>query len=1365
MLAAIGIVIVFLGAPGRFVNDNRFIMFWNPTKGLTQLLSIWDSQANLGTPSNLQGFLIFTYTSVIHAISGSPWITERLLHGSMLACGSVGVALLTREFIPRSRIAPALAGLWWIAAPYTAGFLLPSALYINAAMAPWLALATLRAVTSSSKWRWSAVFALGVCITGFINPPALLLTCIPLLPLVVYLLVTRQSNFSLLLGWTIRAGLLTFALMVPWIARSALSAGTLADNLGISETARAVSLSSSWSESLRGMGGWLLYWNPKGPLQLPQMGVLMDSTIVVLMTFLPIVMSYIVVVRSSRRSRLLFGSIALLCAMVMVGAFPWDSSSPFGRYLLTAYRYVPGAFAIRNVYKAGGGLLMATCVLAGFAAAQVKQRLRNRPRSMAGVVVATALVLVASSSPLWTGSQYAQPLHNYGIPSYWNDATKWLDNEPGAERALIVPAALAEIYRWGSAPSGDLFSSLMNRPYLLETLLKTGAADTSNLIFSLEDDISLSHYRRGSIGPIAHRLGIGYVVVRNDLDWEKVGSVRPADLASLRADPALSLVATFGEPGQNVTTPNDPKPAAMVENQLPPVEIYKVSGENEPVRALKAGPPLLVSGDGEAWSNLAIDGTLDRLGPIRYTGRLSTPELISALTDGATLVISDTNRLKQVRNRLTSRATLQEFTAARVEDLFGVPGSQSAVTFPDAIQIEATGRNQLVDPGAAHRPTAAFDDDPTTSWLTDAGLQLNTEGVEVSLREPKEIGSVEITTPTDPTLRQVQGFRIDFSDGTSVTSRVEKHRAAVSFIPRTVTGFRVTVTKVSGRSSAPFGITDVTVPGLSLHETTKTPDDVLRASFGKPALAKLLDDAPIIYSFSRLQGEPTPIETSLHRTFRVRNVRAFAASASITFGSQLADQQLSSILGSRMSVTAFQNPRRDLTIAAPLSADGNLDTAWEAAPLTRAGASLAFPQQLVRSVDIIFDLASGRSRPRSIEISNQGQVVGTASVQPALDCPSIGSCLRTVRIPINPVSTAALNLSMSDFATSIASGVDPTVRVVEIQLNGTSNDSASGVLPTTCRTDLAALDGIPTGFSLVGTEADLLSGKPLAANNCAPIVLGEGWHSFTSGTSGAFESLKLSTTDGRASIPAEFLPVTVTNRQNTSLSFDLHGQAGDAAITGQGFFPSWKATADGAELGAPVELDTQTAWYLPEQGAATMHTRFGPEGIYGILLKFFLFALAATVILIIANPQSRRNVPKMLHAAPHRVWFLLADVAACLFTVAIAGLPGLAMAFTALLLLHRGFIRPRLIGWAAVTCLISAAVLSVPPLGPSLLPLSPSWVTNRILPHQIALISAILLAVTMSYSLSGARPRKLSEDPSIPADAPDEDDFLDSELE
>ena len=1331
-----GFLIVFLGAPGRFVNDNRFIMFWNPTKGLGQLITPWDSQANLGSPSNLQGFLIFVFTSIVHAVTESPWLTERALHGAFLAGGAIGVALLTREFIPRSRVAPIVAGLWWIAAPYTAGFLIPSALYVNAALVPWLMFATLRAVTTTSRWRWSAVFALCVCISGFINPPALVLNLIPLLPLLAYLLITRQTTNIAVFGWTLRSGILTIALMLPWITRAALSADTLADNLGLSETAIAISTSSSWSESLRGLGGWLIYWNPNGKLQLPQMGVFMDSTIAVLLTFVPIIVAYVVVARSSRRSRILFGSIALLCAMTMVGAYPWTLSSPFGRFLLSMYRAVPGTFALRNVYKAGGGLLLATCVLLGFAAAALQRRFRGNRRALLAISSLFGVVLLVSSSPLWTGAIYNQSRINDGVPAYWTDAMTWLDEQPGAERAIIAPSALTEIYHWGSAPSGDLFSSLMNRPYLLQTLLKSGAVDSSNLVFALENDMSLGTYRPGTLGPIAKRLGIGYVVLRNDLDWRRTGSARPIDLETLRTDPALSLVAEFGELGQNVTTSDDSSNDAVAERSLPPVQIYRISGMNEPIRAVAKGPSLLMSGDGEGWMSLAVNGTLEKLGPVQYTGRLTAPQLTDELRDGASLIITDSNRLKRVRSSLKTQATLNEFTKDRTEDLFLVPGSQSTITYPDAIDIQAVGRTQLVDPGPEHRPAAAFDGDPRTAWLTNAGLQLQEEGLEIALRQPSDVSSISVTTPLDPTLRQVEELRIEFSDGSNLSTTVDRHRATISFPTRRITGLRIVVTRVSGRTAAPFGLTEVTIPGLNLHETTRAPDDVIRAAESTPALAEQLKKAPIAFSFTRLLSNSGDIEPSLHRTFRVPSERPYTGLASLTFGPELSDPQLARILGTRIIATAFQNPERQLSIAAPLSTDGNPSTAWEVAPLGSPGVSLTFPRQTVRNVEMTLDFMAGHSRPGRIDLSSGGRLIGTAVVEGPTDCPPSGECLRTIRIATTPVATTELSISMSEFSIKVIDPIDPTVRVVEITMNDAANAFRGGDLAASCHDDLAQLDGTPLGFTLEGTESELIASNEIRATTCSTAILAPGWRSFTSGSGAAFDTLFLSTTDGNAPRLAESLPVSVIKRGNSTITVEVDGLAGGALIIGEGFYPSWKASADGADLGMPTELDTQTAWYPTSTTKTTIVARFGPDALYGFTMKLFMLALLVVAVLIAADPRIRRGIPRFRYARHSDYWTLLPDLGAGAFAIAIAGIPGLVMAVAALTMLRKKILRPALIGWLAVGCLIAAAIASVPPFGPALLPLAPSWVAQRQFSHQVALISALLLGVTLAQAIS-----------------------------
>jgi arabinofuranan 3-O-arabinosyltransferase len=1343
VLGVIGVVIVFLGERGWYIADNRFIMFWNPSRSMAQQLASWDSQPNLGGPTGPQGFFISTYMALVRSIGIQAWGAERILHGTLIAVGAIGVAFVIREFIPRSRLAPLVGGLWWIAAPYTVAYLTPSGLYLHAALCPWLFYAFLRGVTSPSRWRWAAVAAAIIALTGFLNAPALVHASIPLIPLVIYLLATRQTTVGVVIGWILRQAILVPLLLFPWLARVVLATSLMGENLGLSETAEVVSSSSSWAESLRGLGGWSLYWNPKGQLMLPQLGIYLDSVAVVLITLVPVVVGVAVIGLSRFRARLLFGSIMLICAAVMVGAYPLSESSPFGAGLLALYKQVPATFALRNVFKAGPGLLLATCMLFAYAIDFLYRRLSDRRVAQRVLLSGFAVMFIVSSSPLWTGAEYVRTQRNQGIPSYWTEAFDWLDAQPGGSRVMITPSTLVEQYQWGSATGGDLFASLLKRPYVLETLLKTPSADASNLIFSLASSISEGSYRPGSIGPIAHRLGIGYVLIRNDIKWRVAGSARPATLASLRSDPDLQLVAEFGQPGQNVVEEGDSSLEALEEASLPPVQIYAVAGNSEPIRVVNGAPAILLSGDGEAWQSLAIEGVLDTLGPVRYTGRMSNAELLDELDRGAAVYITDTNRLRRGRSSLGARATLSDSERKRTENLFLEPGTQSVAAFTDATSITSISEGELVAVGAVHRPGAAFDGDQRTSWQTGAGLPLGTNGLRIDLRAPREIDSVVVRASQDSGNRSVQSIRVDFPDGTSLPAAMRNGVASLSFKPVTVDSLEIVVTSVGG-GAGPFGFSEVEIEGLDLGEVIQLPDDLRMAADEDPAIASAMVTAPLTYQFDREQTSEEEIEGSLRRRFSVIAARSFALNGSTRFGDLFSDTLLARVLGVQIRAVAQDQAARPLDRAAPLMGDGDPRTGWQPVAENLPTASVGFDRRTIRSVDVTLDQSNGASAPQAVVISIGG-VTYRSEVTELASCPAVGLCAQTIRVPVRAVATDSMTLSLEPQPKLPNSFGTPTFRVVELSVNGVSNAALPERLDPACRDDLATVDRSSLPLSLDGTVSALINGGTVGLSSCGTTALGAGWHELHSTAGVLIDHARMRAIDGVDPVPAESLPVSVLVRKNTFLNFAFSNQGRTQIISGLGFLPGWRGKVDEGAAMLPVELDTQSGWIVTADGDSVVRATFAPQTLYVLVVLIWLLGMLAASAIAGFDPRARGVPTRPRFARPPNPRFIVGLVVVA-FNFAIAGFPGALLAIIALELVRRRIMRARAIGVIAVVFLVLMAISMVPPLGPELTPLSPAWVKSRGAAHLLAQFGAVFAAI--SIALGSARFNDVDEDDS-----------------
>lgn len=1327
LLVVVAVAILMATERGWYVSDNRFIWYWNPSRVLAQSISAWDSQVNTGGPPGDQGQLFIMALGVLRGVGFAPWLAERLSMAGFIAIGAAGVAYVTREFSPRSRLAPVVAGLWWIASPYTLGYLIPSALYLNAALSPWLLLAVIKGMTSESRWRWAAILTLLVGVAGWLNPPALFWSLIPVAPAAAYLLFTGRTTLWMVLRWGVVTGALVVVSVLPSLARSALTASNLAQNLALSETAPAVSQSSSWSESFRGFGFWLNYWNPSGRLVQPWVAPMLNNFFLVTLSFVPVVVAFAVVVFGKARGRLLFGVVALLATAAMVAGFPVASPSPYGVVLFAIYRSVPAAFAFRNSYKAGAGLLLATSVLFGLGVQWFVAWAATRRRLRTAGLALVAVVIVACGLPLWSGAPLRLSVGNDGIPDYWYDAANYLNDQPGAGRTLIIPATENATYRWGAAPQGDLFSSLFSRPFLQATVLSGTYVDTANLINSVAADLGSGTYRPGAIGPIARRLGITYVLIRNDLDWQKLGLVRPSQLRSLREDPDLTLVSTFGNPGQNTVAEGGTGFADQADARLPPVEVYRVSGDTEPVRAVSDAPSMLVSGDGSAWPGLARSGALTSLGPMRYTARLNPDQLSGELEAGAGVTITDTNRRIRASFSIVPGTTLAADETDRALDLFGVPGSQTVTAFPDARSIEQVGQPDLAGAGLGHEPKAAFDGDPSSSWLTGGLLGVYDQGVRVRLKGQHQISRLSLSPAEGVGVRRVISVRVEFPDGTAENIDLGPGTTTAAFAPRTVDQFTIRITGVLGAGAGYFGLSNVQVPGLDLRAHLQVPDDVMRTAAKSDSAQQSLATAPLSYRFDRL-GE-TSKEPVLRRDFRVAGSRTLAGAGTMTLAPDADDAQLSRLLGLDTTAVATSRYLDSVRSSAALAFDGNLDTAWTLDGDTGGNLTATFPTpRRVSSIEATVDVGADSTAPSTITAVVPGQITSVA-VPRNVACPATGPCPVTVRMNVAATDTKSIAVQVEPGVERRKPGeVAPKpARVFEVLTNGALNRSVTQ-LTTACQPDLAVIDGKPVGATVRGTEAELLQGRPVPLTLCSELPLNDGWHTLDGARSAPIDQLALTATDGRRPIESTALPLAVTDRRTTTIGFTPSTPPGAKVVLGVGFNADWSATTGSGSLGRPVELDTQIGWVLT--GNEPVTASYGPQRSYTIMVWLSVFMFGLAMVIAVANPRFRTARAAGWPSRARR-WRLPLDVATVGFAFAFAGIVPAVLAVALIVGLRRRVVTPRSMGIVAVVLLVAAVVFSVPPLGPALTPLNPSWPIGRTSAHQLARLAAVALMVAI----------------------------------
>jgi arabinofuranan 3-O-arabinosyltransferase len=897
VLFGLALASVLTNAPGKLVGDNQFALYWSPGTLLRAQVSIWQGDQGLGRFSLYFWPVTTGVLASLRAIGLSPWLTERLWHASLLATGGIGMVAVLRLFRPRIGLEHLIAGLFYTFSPFTAAFLVPSNLFLAYALSPWMLFAFVRGVRDEQPARWAAVFALLVFADGNINYPTVFFAVLPVVPIALYLLFVDGSVRWRSIGrWALRATVLVLMVSAAGLVVSHLSSSNLGENLVSTETPRQIAQNSSWAESWRGLGFWLVYYSDRIGRVVPELSGYFRWPVVLATFAIPCsALASLWLLRW--RPRLVFAGTMLLGVAIMVSAFPVESPSPYGHALLDLFAHVRALLALRNSYKAGPLLGIGTAGLLGTGAARLIHAVRAwRPRLAAPSGFAVFGVLAIAAFPFWTGRLYAPTGQMTQPPAYWLAAARWLNHQSGDGRVLVLPATVDATYRWGGTTE-DIVDGLIQGDRIARSQISLfdGTKESANLVDALDNYLESGDYQAGTFAPIARRLGIRYVLIRNDLEWQTTGRPRPASFDSLRNDPDVRLARQFGMPGQNVTasraTPINPitrEPNEIAgERRLSPVEIYEVRGPTQEQRAVSA-PSLLVSGDGNAWSALAAAGLLDNNGPVQYTGALAPTDLLTNLRDGSEIVISDTNRKRSsdiperdATGGYSYTLTQGESAGQSSASLFG-RASQTIATYPGAERITASGYGGLFPPAEpAFRPSNAFDGDLSTVWRAASSAASGAgQWIRVTLRHPVAVSEMKLVAAPAPAGQpRILHATISFSEGKPVPVDLTAGGADLKFSSRETRYVQVRIDKVAGRGFVPPGFAEITIPGVDLREFIQTPDDVFRLANQHPALSAALARAPIAYLFDALAPSATnPVEPHLNRRFRTVGNRGYELS-------------------------------------------------------------------------------------------------------------------------------------------------------------------------------------------------------------------------------------------------------------------------------------------------------------------------------------------------------------------------------------------------------------------------------------------------------------------------------------------------------
>jgi arabinofuranan 3-O-arabinosyltransferase len=1191
---------------GWFTPDTKPEVYLAPVRTLARTLSTWDPDPHLGQPNFQTGLLpVSLAVSAIDALGLPAWLVLRVWRTLLLLVAGWGAVrlfhlLASERSSAAGRVAAAAV---YVANPYVVVAGATTPVLVPYALLPWLLLALARALRAPASWRWPAAFALACFLMTGMNAGVVALFMFLAVPCyLLYLRLTERTRWSLLLRPTMRCLALALLVSLYWLVPAAMAGETGEAVAAFTESPENVASTSSYPETLRLLGFWVMYFQQDGRLAIPGAAVYLTNPLPLLASFLLPVLAAACALLARARARALAVILLAVAVPVMVGLFPPATPSPFGRLLSAAFAHVPGAIAFRTTNKAGALVALAYALLFGFGAAELFRRGARAERPWRGAVAAAvAVVLAVAVLPAWTGGLY--PIR-YQVPGYWHQLASDVNAGQDLTRVLLAPGASNTAYRWGMEGPDDLNLSLLSRPSVVRTTVPNGSFEQTNFLAALDLPVSTGAPDPEVVAAMARYLGVAEVVVRNDLRWETFGGPRPSVVAKgLAGDPSLDLVAGYGRPGEHtVAEVSDfyPPSHALQDAAVPPLQRYAVARPKPIVRTEPTRGAMLVDGD-----NFAI-GSLVRLGlapgepAFRLLGSVTPAELSASLAGGARVVVTDSNR----RRAWGSFRTGQNYSPTLRADqplpsstltLFGDPDAQTVTRLEGAGSVTATGSGSLLTATPFGKPELAFDGDRRTAWTTgDFGGAVG-QSVTVRLERPVGVGEIVLRPVLSEPGVQVAGVRVRVDAGAVEVPVPAEPEVRVDLPDATTSSVTVEITQVRGVGLNPVGFWEVGVPGVAVRQVARLPQTLRRlAAALSPADRAKLGAAPIDVVLSRAAGEAGDRfhdeERVLDRELWLPAARDFAVAGMAAAGPGLPDPVVDRLAGASGRVVASSSSRffDEVGARASQALDGDPDSAW--VPDGRGPGEwieLRLPGERLDHVDVLQTVPKGLVGVDAItaaEVSVNGAkpfLVNLRQGETRVDFPA--RKVKRLRLTIDKVA-----------------GLGGQVRVSELRAGRARIPAAPRSRRLQGCVELATVDGEPLQVALDGTVGKLAAGEALPVRGCGgPLPLRAGDHRVRSSPGWLVDLLGFSSPAPATRLAP--LPPPADLRVTDASGSGMTIRAGAAGgpyylVVGQGYDRRWRATMDGRPLGPPLLLDGYSVgWRITDQRPHRFEVAFGPQ--------------------------------------------------------------------------------------------------------------------------------------------------------------------------
>ncbi|MHB1139656.1 MAG: alpha-(1-_3)-arabinofuranosyltransferase domain-containing protein, partial [Microthrixaceae bacterium] len=986
---AVSYVPLLLTAPGKVGADTKTYLYLNPGRLLSRAPYMWDANIGLGTVTHQNiGYLwpMGPYYFVLDAIGLPDWVAQRLWLGSIVLAAGLGVRWMMKE-LRWQGAGVTVAAFAYALSPYLLDYAARiSVILLPFAGLPWLIGLSARALRRQD-WRTPAVFALVTLTVGGVNATSLLLVMVaPMLWFVYATFVEREVSFPDALRTAGRITVLTAITSLWWVAGLVLQGSFGIPILRYTETYETVAASALAPELMRGLGYWFFYGRDG-------LGPWTQSTITMVQALPALALSYLIPglalasgVLTRWRHRVFFASIIVVGLIIGVGAHPWDAPTPYGS-VFKAWTRSDMGLSFRSTPRAVPLIVLGLAVFLGSGVAALS---RWRPRLHRPVAAVLLVLLCLNQIALFRGQMVDRNLQrDEELPSYWLDAAEAANAGDPETRVLEMPGIDFAAYRWGNTVD-PITPGLIDRDFVARELIPYGSPPSANLLNSVDQPFQAGRADPRTIAPLARLMGIGDILFRADLQFERFLSPRPRHtFQHLLAAPGLGAPTSFGEAVPNEATPElplddelafgtpvtDPDPA--------PVTLFPVLDPRTMIRAVDASSPVLMAGDGNGIVNLASSGGLQVDRPLFYVASFagSKGELQELLDEpDASLVITDTNRRQARRwgsvrendgftERAGETAPVEDMTDNRL-DVFPdeTDAERTVVEQTGGATIEASAYGNGVTYTAGDRPVNAMDGTESTSWRVAAFEQAEGHFIDLDLAEP--------VTTDHLSLRQVVGFKNRWMTGITITfddeppvrfelddSSKEPGGQTLTFPERTFDHLLITVDSTDRGILADYkgvsdvGISELVIPGVAPVSEVVRPSVAVLDAAGEDSI-----DHPLSYVFARRAPNPGDVivadeEPTMRRFVDGPVARAFTPFGRARMAAKTPDAQVDQLLGvpsaAEGGVTAESSKRLEGTLRsrASMAVDGDPTTSFRSAINDAAGVWTRFTYPEPVSID------------------------------------------------------------------------------------------------------------------------------------------------------------------------------------------------------------------------------------------------------------------------------------------------------------------------------------------------------------------------------------------------------------------------------